>query len=99
MRAIVLLVAAAASLLGQASRDIHVEADAPPLPDKRERWALVVGISSYKYVPPPGQLKYAHRDAEEFARFLRSPQGGSASRASSSPTWRASRCSPGWTSI
>jgi tetratricopeptide (TPR) repeat protein len=44
--------------------------------DRRTRWALVVGISRYQHVPPQFQLRFAHRDAEEFARFLRSPEGG-----------------------
>ncbi len=46
------------------------------------RWAVVIGISDYKYdtrwdrrkgIP---DLQYAHRDARAFARFLMSPQGG-----------------------
>jgi len=46
------------------------------------RWAVVVGISDYRYdthwnkqkgIP---DLKYAHRDAKAFAKFLISPQGG-----------------------
>jgi len=65
------------ALSAQASRDLGTELDAPPLPDQKARWALVIGVSSYKYVPPAGQLKFAHRDAEDFAQFLRSPQGGS----------------------
>jgi tetratricopeptide (TPR) repeat protein/uncharacterized caspase-like protein len=43
---------------------------------KGQLWAVVVGISSYKNVPPEGQLRFAHRDAEELAAFLRSPRGG-----------------------
>ena len=66
----------AIALVGQSARDLKVERTAPPLPDKRSRWALVVGVSSYKHAPPTAQLRYAHRDAEEFARFLRSPEGG-----------------------
>ena len=46
------------------------------LPDRRTRWALVVGVSSYIYAPPAAQLRYAHRDAEEFAKLLRSTSGG-----------------------
>jgi uncharacterized caspase-like protein/Flp pilus assembly protein TadD len=64
------------SLFAQAPRDLRVRRVAPPLPDKRARWAVVVGVSAYKYAPPQAQLKYAHRDAEEFARLLRSPEGG-----------------------
>ena len=40
-------------------------------------YAVVVGISAYDpagNIPP---LKYAHRDAQEFAAFLQSPSGGS----------------------
>src|SRR5436190_3931241 len=66
----------AVSLSGQTARDLKFERSAPPLPDKRSRWAIVVGVSSYKNVPPAAQLRYAHRDAEEFANFLRSPEGG-----------------------
>jgi len=44
---------------------------------KGQLWAVIVGISSYKNVPPEGQLRFAHRDAEELAAFLRSPRGGS----------------------
>ena len=66
----------AIALVGQTARDLKFERTAPPLPDKRSRWAVVVGVSSYKHAPPTAQLRYAHRDAEEFARFLRSPEGG-----------------------
>ncbi|MEK6301672.1 MAG: tetratricopeptide repeat protein [Acidobacteriota bacterium] len=46
-------------------------------PDGRGKlWAVVVGISSYKNIPPEGQLRFAHRDAEDFAAFLRTPGGG-----------------------
>jgi len=37
--------------------------------------AVVVGISDYQDLGIP-DLKYAHRDAEAFANFLRSPAGG-----------------------
>ena len=46
------------------------------------RWAVVVGISDYKYDirrdPARGipDLKYANRDARAFAKFLMSPGGG-----------------------
>lgn len=46
------------------------------LPDGRTRWALIVGVSAYENLPPHAQLKYANRDAEDLARFLRSPEGG-----------------------
>ena len=64
------------ALHAQTVRDLKFERSAPPLPDKRSRWALVVGVSAYKYAPPAAQLRYAHRDAEEFAAFLRSAEGG-----------------------
>lgn len=38
-------------------------------------WAVVAGISSYQNDGIP-KLKYAHRDAEVFARYLQSPAGG-----------------------
>lgn len=66
----------AISLHAQTARDLRVRRVAPPLPDKRARWAVVVGVSSYKYAPPQAQLKFAHRDAQEFAALLRSPEGG-----------------------
>jgi len=46
------------------------------LRDRGTRWALVVGISSYQYLPPDAQLQFAHRDAEQFAAFLRDAPGG-----------------------
>ena len=64
------------SLYAQTSRDLKIRRVAPPLPDKRARWAVVVGVSSYKYAPPQAQLKFAHRDAEDFATLLRTPEGG-----------------------
>jgi len=39
-------------------------------------WAVVAGISSYQNDEIP-KLKYAHRDAEVFAKYLQSPAGGS----------------------
>src|SRR5687767_5013110 len=60
----------------QTARDLKFERVAPPLPDKKARWAIVVGVSSYRYAPPAAQFRYAHRDAEEFAKLLRSPEGG-----------------------
>jgi uncharacterized caspase-like protein/Flp pilus assembly protein TadD len=63
-------------LNAQTARDLIVERRAPPLPGKRVRWAVVIGVSSYKYAPPHAQLKFAHRDAGEFARLLRSAEGG-----------------------
>lgn len=39
-----------------------------------QTFAIILGISKYKYVRP---LNFAHRDAELFRDFLRSPGGGS----------------------
>jgi tetratricopeptide (TPR) repeat protein/uncharacterized caspase-like protein len=66
------------ALFAQQSRDLVVEREFPPNPlqDKGTRWALVIGVSYHEHLPPPAQLKYAHRDAEDFATFLRSTNGG-----------------------
>lgn len=40
------------------------------------QWAVVIGISNYKNLRPEEQLRFAHRDAEDLAAFLRSPNGG-----------------------
>ncbi len=67
----------------QVSRDLRLDLDdTPATPQARAagtptRWGLVVGISTYQYLPPRAQLRYAHRDAEEYARFLSESQGGS----------------------
>ena len=65
-------------LFAQQARDLRMEPAEPsnPIKDHGTRWALVVGISSYEYLPPAAQLHYAHRDAEDFAGFLRSYAGG-----------------------
>jgi tetratricopeptide (TPR) repeat protein/uncharacterized caspase-like protein len=39
-------------------------------------WAVVIGVSNYKNLPPKDQLEFAHRDASDFADFLRTPNGG-----------------------
>lgn len=72
--------ALAVAAYAQTGRDLRVQKIAPQtLPDQRTRWALVIGVSSYPNVPPNLQLRYAHRDAAEFARFLQSQQGGNLS--------------------
>lgn len=46
------------------------------LDGKGKLWAVVVGVSSYRNLNKEQQLQYAHRDAQDFAAFLRSPNGG-----------------------
>ncbi|MEW6666610.1 MAG: caspase family protein [Thermodesulfobacteriota bacterium] len=41
-----------------------------------QRWAVVVGISSYKNSNEIPNLRYADKDASDFYEFLRSPGGG-----------------------
>ncbi len=38
-------------------------------------YALLIGISTYKY-DPPGSLQFADKDAELFAQLLQAPRGG-----------------------
>lgn len=63
---------------GNTSRGLSVQQirSGVSLDGRGKLWAVVVGVSSYKNLPADGQLKYSHRDAEAFAAFLRSPQGG-----------------------
>jgi WD40 repeat protein len=44
-------------------------------PGEPQRWAVVVGVSEYANPGIPS-LKYADKDAEAFANFLRRPEGG-----------------------
>ncbi len=39
-------------------------------------WAVVIGVSNYRNLRAEEQLRFAHRDAESLAAFLRSPEGG-----------------------
>lgn len=74
-----ILAAGIIPLLGfQIARDLTLELEEAPsrAPGAQNRWALVVGISNYRNLPPNAQLKYAHRDAEDFAQFLHGGQGG-----------------------
>lgn len=43
---------------------------------KGRLWAVVIGVSNYQNLRPEEQLRFAHRDAQELAAFLRSPNGG-----------------------
>lgn len=45
-----------------------------PIQPKAATKAVIIGISNYSQV---SKLRFAHRDAEAFAQFLRSPAGGS----------------------
>ncbi len=68
----------AAGLCGQQARDLQFEPEQPinPFNDRGTRWALVVGISNHQHLPPAAQLRFAHRDAEDFAAFLSTIPGG-----------------------
>jgi hypothetical protein len=44
-------------------------------PGEPQRWAVVVGVSEYANPGIPS-LKYADKDADAFANFLRRPEGG-----------------------
>lgn len=62
--------------LGGSSSRAQLRAQGDGVPDApRGLWALVVGISSYAS-PGIKPLAYARKDAESFAKFLMSPQGG-----------------------
>src|SRR5262245_24537533 len=80
MRAALGIACAALAVLGvyaQTGRDLKLEpVRTTTLPDGKVRWGLVIGVSSYENAPPSAQLKFAHRDAENFGRFLRGPEGG-----------------------
>ncbi|MEN3335277.1 MAG: hypothetical protein V7641_4642 [Blastocatellia bacterium] len=67
-----------ANPLSQDARGLSVQQirSGVSLDGRGKLWAVVIGVSSYKNLPADVQLKFPHRDAEEFAAFLRSPQGG-----------------------
>lgn len=54
----------------------------PPTPQPIERWALVIGISQFKFGGKMGEgsqimdLKYADKDAKDMQDFLLTPEGG-----------------------
>ena len=66
------------ALMAQAGQDVRVDSSGTlnPLRDRGTRWAVVIGVSEYPNLPPAAQLRFAHRDAEDFAAFLRSFEGG-----------------------
>ncbi len=53
-----------------------VQTNGEALDGKGKLWAVVVGVSSYRNLNKEQQLQFAHRDAQDFAAFLRSPNGG-----------------------
>ncbi|HEY6404128.1 MAG TPA: caspase family protein, partial [Blastocatellia bacterium] len=58
-------------------REVMVrETGAAALDGRGKLWAVVIGVSQYKNLAPKSQLEFAHRDAEDLAAFLRSPNGG-----------------------
>ncbi len=65
-------------LCAQQGRDLAWEPGPPAnlLGDQGTRWALVVGVSQHENLPAAAQLRYAHRDAEEFGGFLLTAGGG-----------------------
>src|SRR5437763_1198067 len=107
MRRGFLLLALSIVLLAPQNRDLRLEPSQPAnlLGDKGTRWAVVIGISSYDNLPPAAQLRFAHRDAEEFAAFLRSVEGGGlpsgiirvlANEGATLAAIRAPHCIHGW---
>jgi uncharacterized caspase-like protein/WD40 repeat protein len=58
-----------APLVSSGTKKIRVAGSGP------QYWAVVVGVSEYKSPGIPS-LKYADKDAESFANFLRRPEGG-----------------------
>jgi len=66
----------------QQQRDLKVERLDEPLPGPKgsplppRSYAVIVGISGYKNLPPDLQLKYAERDAQSIYTILISPEGG-----------------------
>lgn len=57
------------------SHHVQAQSNQPSKNTNGNTYALIVGISSYELNGIP-RLDFAHRDAQEFARFLRSPNGG-----------------------
>lgn len=53
-----------------------VQSRGETLDGKGKLWAVVIGVSNYRNLTKDQQLQYAHRDAQDFAAFLRSPNGG-----------------------
>ncbi|MEP7337338.1 MAG: tetratricopeptide repeat protein [Acidobacteriota bacterium] len=74
---VVMLLASTLALAQGKQRELSVQAlPGSALDGKGKLWAVVIGVSTYKNLARKEQLEYAHRDAEAFAAFLRSPGGG-----------------------
>lgn len=73
-----LVAAIGLAVFAQQVRDLRFEEAPTPnlFRERGTRWALIVGISTYEFLPPGAQLRFAHRDAEAFAAFLRTERGG-----------------------
>ncbi len=77
MRKYIPIIAAAILFMGS-GLTVYGQTAAPPRPRDTtiqgpQTFAMIMGISSYKYVRP---LAYADKDAEMFRDFLKSPAGG-----------------------
>ncbi len=70
-----LSLAAAASLSAQDTKGVRPINQSTNQP-VHQTWAVVIGISDYQDAAIP-DLRFADKDAEAFANFLRSPAGGS----------------------
>ena len=58
------------------TRGVQVNVPEPkPVVVAGKTYALLIGISTYKY-DPPGSLRFADKDAELFAQLLEAPRGG-----------------------
>lgn len=72
------LPAGMAQTMPEVRRDLRLERieNSPGFERQGKLWGVVIGVSRYKNVPPQAQLRFAHRDAEAFAAFLQTPNGG-----------------------
>ena len=57
------------------TRGVHIAPPAVQRSAPGKTFALLIGISTYKY-DPPGSLRFADKDAELFAQLLQAPRGG-----------------------
>lgn len=61
---------------GQTAPTSRKPESASPVKISGEKYAVIIGISKYKYLGPKMQLQYARKDAEAFLTFLKSQRGG-----------------------